>query len=131
MARQESSEISYILDLLQPWAAVAVKRMFSGIGLFRDGLMFGIVIRDTLHFKTDEINRGDYEAAGMAPFSYERAGRGVVAMSYYAVPPDLLDDGDELRIWAQRAFEVALRRRKPEPKRKAAAARRMPPRHAG
>jgi DNA transformation protein len=122
---RESSEIAYILDLLQPWAAVAARRMFSGVGLFRDGLMFGLVIRDTLHFKTDDINRGDYEAAGMAPFSYERAGRGIVAMSYHAVPLDLLDDGDALRVWAQRAYEVAQRRRKPVPRRKSATPSRV------
>jgi DNA transformation protein and related proteins len=119
-APEATQSIAHILDLLQPWAAVAPRRMFSGIGLFRAGVMFGLVIRDTLHFKTDDINRGDYEAAGMVPFSYERAGRGVVATSYHAVPLDLLADGDDLWVWPHRAGVFPLPRRKPDPRRKSA-----------
>jgi DNA transformation protein len=117
-AREATQSVAHILDLLHPWAAVAARRMFSGVGLFRDGVMFGIVIRDTLHFKTDDANRGDYEAAGMAPFSYRRGDRRTVATSLYAVPVELLDDGDELLVWAGRAYDAALRRRKPVTRRK-------------
>jgi DNA transformation protein len=114
----DSSEIAHIVDLLRPWAAVAARRMFGGIGLFRDGVMFGLILRETLHFKTNEVNRGDYEAAGMAPFSYARNGRPAVVTSYHAVPLDLLDDGDELLVWAGRAYDAALRGRKPAPRRR-------------
>jgi TfoX/Sxy family transcriptional regulator of competence genes len=34
--------------------------MFGGVGLFVDGLMFGLIGRnDTLFFKTDESNDGE------------------------------------------------------------------------
>src|SRR5487761_1752553 len=92
---QPDESVAYVVDLLRRSSAVEVRRMFSGYGLFRDGLMFGIVIRDVVHFKTDEENRGDYETAGMAPFQYQR-GRKRVALGYHAVPAEALDDGDML-----------------------------------
>ena len=109
-ARIEPDEsVAYVLDLLRDWSAVDARRMFSGYGLFRDGLMFGIVIRDVVHFKTDNENRGDYEAAGMAPFRYER-GRKRVALGYHAVPAEALDDGEALAAWADKAYAAAVRK---------------------
>ena len=120
-ARAEPDEsVAYVLDLLRGRSAVEARRMFSGYGLFRDGLMFGIVIRDVVHFKTDDENRGDYEAAGMAPFQYQR-GRKRVALGYHAVPAEALDDADILMAWADKAYAAALRKgvrgRKQPPRR--------------
>ncbi len=83
--------------------------MFSGYGLFRDGLMFGIVIRDVVHFKTDDENRGDYEAAGMAPFRYARGSKRV-ALGYHAVPAEALNNGEALAAWADKAYAAAVRK---------------------
>jgi DNA transformation protein len=118
---QPDESVAYVVDLLRRRSAVEVRRMFSGYGLFRDSLMFGIVIRDVVHFKTDDENRGDYEAAGMAPFQYQR-GRKRVALGYHAVPAEALDDGDTLAAWADRAYAAALR--------KAARGRKRPARHS-
>jgi DNA transformation protein and related proteins len=108
----ESEYVAYVIDLLRRWAPVAPRRMFGAHGLYRGGVMFALIADETLYFKTDAENRGDYEAAGMKPFSYERAGREAVIMSYHAVPPDLLETGDELAAWAERAFAAALRTRR-------------------
>jgi DNA transformation protein len=121
-----TQSVAHVIDLLDPWAAVVPRRMFSGIGLFRDGVMFGLVIGDTLYFKTDDANRGDYEAAGTAPFSYRRGERGTIATSYHAVPPDLIEDGEELLVWARRAYDAALRRRDPAPRRRKPVSPRKP-----
>jgi DNA transformation protein and related proteins len=104
--------IVHLLDLLRRWAPVSARRMFGGHGLFRGDIMFGLVAGDELFFKTDDGNRPDYEAAGMPPFRYTRAGKSV-ALSFHTVPPDLLDAGDELAPWAERAYAAALRARKP------------------
>jgi DNA transformation protein and related proteins len=107
--------LDYLLDLLRPWAPVAGRRMFGGYGIFRDGVMFGLVIRETLYFRTDDGNRAAYEAAGMGPFTYNRAGR-VVSLAYHAVPPDLLDGGEDLVLWAESAYAAALRARRQRPR---------------
>ena len=40
-------------------------------------------------------------------------------MSYWSVPEDALDSPQEFRPWAQRAWEAALRKPKPKPKKAA------------
>jgi DNA transformation protein and related proteins len=119
MRGSENEYVAHVLELLRRWAPVAARRMFGGYGIYRGDIMFALIADDTLHFKTDAGNRADYEAAGMAPFSYARAGRPAVSMSYHAVPPDLLETGDELGAWAEQAFAAALRaRRTTKPTRK-------------
>jgi DNA transformation protein and related proteins len=110
-AGSESEYVAHVVDLLRAWAPVAPRRMFGGHGLYRGAIMFALVTGDVLYFKTDALNRGEYEAAGMMPFSYARAGREAVIMSYHAVPPDLLEAAGELAAWAERAFAAALRAR--------------------
>ncbi len=118
--------LAHVVDLLRGWAAVTVRRMFSGHGLYRGDLIFALIIRDVLYFKTDAINRPAYEAAGMAPFSYTRAGRPTVITSYHAVPSDLLEGDGALADWAEGAFAAALRvrraktasRKRPAPRRR-------------
>jgi DNA transformation protein len=101
--------VAYVVDLLRHWAPVAVRRMFSGHGLYRGDVIFALIINDVLYFKTDALNRPKYEAAGMAPFSYTRSGRPTVITSYHAVPSDLLEGDGELADWAEQAYEAALR----------------------
>ena len=81
--------------------------MFGGIGLYHDGLFFGIVAGDVLYLKVDDQTRSDYLAAGMPPFKpYEhRSG----TMRYYAVPAAVLESPLELAAWARRAIEAAAR----------------------
>lgn len=104
----DSEFIEHLTDLLRRWGPVGARRMFGGHGLFRGGLMFGLVSNETLYMKTDAGNRPDYEAAGMEPFRYQRAGK-TVALSFHEVPADLLEAGDALTPWAERAYEAALR----------------------
>ena len=97
---------SYVLEVLEPLAPAA-KRMFSGAGLFAGGIMFGLLVRDTMFFRVDERTRRRFEDAGSEPFSYTRRGRKVDLASYYAVPEDLLDLPDELLAWARDAVAAA------------------------
>jgi len=101
--------IELLRELLADIGPLGVRRMFSGAGLFADGLMFGIVIDDVLYLKADDTTRGDFEAEGLAPFSYQRNGR-AVDLSYWRSPERLLDDADEMRCWAQRALGVAKKK---------------------
>ena len=44
-------------ELLEPVGSVTFRRMFGGLGIFRHGLMFGLVADDRLCFKVDDGNR--------------------------------------------------------------------------
>jgi len=110
----------FVLDQL---AGVAFdeRRMFGGVGLFSDGLMFAIISRaDVLYFKTDEISVAAYEMLGANPFTFTRGGVERVMGGYYEVPVEVLDDAEQLAEWAETAQGVARRvdAAKPAGKRK-------------
>ena len=75
--------------------------MFSGAGLYCDGVIFALILRDTLYFKVDDGNRRAYEAEGLEPFSYEAAGQKRTIGAYWRVPERLFDDPDEMLEWAR------------------------------
>jgi len=86
---------------------ITARRMFSGAGVYCDGLIFAIVIDDTLYLKTAAANRADFAAEGLGPFTYTTKHGKTVATSYYRAPEHLLDDADDLRSWAARAIASA------------------------
>ena len=110
---------TYVLDQLQPGSPVIAKAMFGGIGLYRDGVFFGLMADDSLYFKVDESPRADYEQVGARPF--EPYGEGSYSMQYYEVPAEVLEDHESLRAWADTAVAAARRSataKKKSPRRK-------------
>lgn len=99
---------SFIQDLLSEFGPVSIRHMFSGAGVYADGVMFAILADDTLYLKADEVSARDFAAEGKGPFTYRPKGRGPVALSYWEVPERLLDDPEELVTWARRAHAIAL-----------------------
>ncbi len=98
----------HLLDLLADLGPVQARRMFGGGGLFLDGTMFALMADDALYLKADDDTVADFEAAGSAPFTYEKNGK-PVALSYWEAPADILDDGETLCAWAERAWQAARR----------------------
>jgi DNA transformation protein len=122
MAVSESL-VALLKEQLEPLGGITLKRMFSGAGVYCDGVIFGLILRDTLHFKVDDGNRAAYEAEGMAPFSYEAKGRMVQVGAYWRVPERLLDEPDEMLDWARAALAAGRRAaagKKPAKRRRAA-----------
>ena len=103
-----SDYVDFVLDALADWHTVTGRRMFGGYGLFRQGVMFALIIDETLYFKVDGSTRPAFEQAGSTPFVYHAKGK-PVALSYWQVPPDLFEDSEQLGQWAQKAWQVALR----------------------
>ena len=99
---------TFLQDLLSDFGPVNIRNMFGGAGVYADGVMFAIVVDDTLYLKADEHLAPAFAAEGKGPFTYRAKGRAPVAMSYWEVPERLLDDPDELVAWARRAHAVAL-----------------------
>lgn len=101
--------LKYVTNQLSEFGEVEIKRMFGGIGLFHQGLMFGKIGGDTFRLKVDEFNQKDYEDHGMKPFHSEKKKKG---MPYWEVPADVLDDKNILKTWAIKSYETALRAKK-------------------
>jgi DNA transformation protein and related proteins len=97
----------FIRDQLSGFGPVTIRNMFSGAGIYADGVMFAILANDVLYLKADETTAQAFAAEGMGPFTYRPAGRAPVAMSYWEVPPRLLEEPDELVEWARAAHRIA------------------------
>ncbi len=115
----------FVLGQLQAAGRVTSRRMFGGVGLYLDGLFIALIDDDTLYFKVDDSNRARYERAGSRPFC-PFPDRPDKPMGYWQVPADVLEDAEELAIWAREAMTVALAARTQRPAR-----RRARPRQRG
>lgn len=101
---------SFVLEqLARATISVRDKAMFGGVGIYSGDLFFALIDDDTVYFKVDDSNRPDFEARGMGPF--RPASLDGEVMQYYAVPEDLLEDPEALRLWVERALAVARRKK--------------------
>jgi DNA transformation protein len=114
----------FIKDQLASFAPVSIRNMFGGAGIYADGVMFALLANDVLYLKADEIAARAFEAEGMGPFTYTSKGRPPVAMSYWEVPPRLLEEPDELAEWAREAHRIACFGKKAKTKAKTKRKRR-------
>ncbi|MFV9930086.1 MAG: TfoX/Sxy family protein [Rickettsia endosymbiont of Haemaphysalis japonica] len=51
MNKNEFTE--YVKELLEPYGSVAVRAMFGGYGIYKGGVMIGIIKSNELYFKSD------------------------------------------------------------------------------
>lgn len=99
---------TYVLDQLGRVATgIRSRGMFGGVGIYSGDVFFALIDDDTLYLKVDDGNRPDFEAAGMGPF--RPFGEGGEVMQYYEVPAELLEGGEQLGTWVEKAIEVARR----------------------
>ena len=97
-------------DLLSGFRDVRARAMFGGHGLYKDGVLFAILVKDRLYFKVDETNKKDYVKKGCHPFTYRASGKKRVSMSYWEVPVEILEDREEMSRWAEKSYRINLRR---------------------
>jgi DNA transformation protein len=113
-----SQFVELALESLREFGAVTTRPMFGGWGIYRDGVFFALIARDTLYFKSDEENRAEFERASPGPFTFEKKGERVVT-HYYEVPEDAFEDARVMARWARLGYAAALRRAKAKrPRRK-------------
>lgn len=113
----------FVLDQMKSAGRVVERRMFGGVGLYLEGLFFALIDDDTLYFKADDSNRPRFEQAGSKPFC-PFPDRPEQAMGYWQVPAEVLEDPEELAIWAREALTVALAARTRRPARRRGGPRR-------
>jgi len=118
-----------IAEMFSAYGSIHLKRMFSGYGLYSEGVCFCMVLRGgEFYFKVDETSAPRFEAEGCKPFSYSqrRSGKVVTVMSFWQMPERLYDDPDELADWTRQAVAVAQRLQAKKPKRKKKGVTREP-----
>ena len=102
--------INYVIGQLDNWAEVSVRKMFGGAGLYCDGIMFGLIADDVAYLKVDDSNREDFITAGSSVFNPYPDKAKTYVMSYYEIPVDVLENPDQLAIWAQRSLAIGQKK---------------------
>ncbi len=105
MARQ-SEFVEFVLELLAPLGHVRARAMFGGHGIYQGDIMFAIIVDDRLYFKTDNATRNSFTTRGLAPFTYAARGK-KISLQYYEAPPEVFEEQEAMRHWAQQALDVA------------------------
>jgi DNA transformation protein and related proteins len=98
LRKKSDSFRDFVAEQLGPESTF--RAMFGGHGVYRGDVIFGIVHRGRLFFKTTPFTRAEYVEKGSAPF---RPNARQTLKSYYEVPADVLENAEELRAWAARA----------------------------
>ena len=102
--------VEFLHEQLSGLEGVTFKKMFGGVGFFKEGLMFAMVSSsNTFFLKVDELNKPNFEKAEMEPFYHPKRGK---RMPYWTVPTEVIDDKELLKKWAPKSFEAALRAKK-------------------
>lgn len=96
---------------------VEARSMFSGAGLFLDGVCFALVTQGTVFLKVDDRNRPDFERARMGPFR-PWEDRDTALVTFYEAPASVVKDARKFTAWAAKALDAARVYRAKKPKRK-------------
>jgi len=113
VAVSSSFRVLVIDQLSRALPSIRARPMFGGVGLYSGELFFALIADDALYFKADESTRPEFEARGMGPF--RPFGDEGGTMQYYQVPEDLLEDPEALRPWAEKAVDIARRKKSRRP----------------
>ena len=98
MGKPLSDYLNYILqDVLGHIEGLHNRELFGGVGIYKNGVIFGLIYDNQLYFKVNDTNRCRYEAAGSQPFIYNSSGK-QVQLSYWAVPESVIEDSMRLVI---------------------------------
>jgi len=98
----------HLKEVFARFGPISVRRMFGGHGLYREGLMFGLVFKEQVYLKADAQNQAEFEQLGLGAFVYEAKGK-AVKLSYFQAPDALMDEPELAAVWAWRSFDAALR----------------------
>ena len=99
----------FIGELFAGFGPVSVRRMFSGAGVFADGLMIALVVDGVIYLKADDSFIPLFEREGQTPFSYQTRDGKRTLNSYWRMPERLYDEPDDLAQWARLALAAARR----------------------
>ncbi len=140
MGQISDSFIAHVADSLAPWADINARRMFSSWGLYRGALMFALVSGDVLYLKCGARVKALGTGRELVMFTFDKpppkptVKKGPkkpkpadedeaandedegkpqkVTLSYAAIPVDVMDDQEQLLVWAEAAWQDAVAARR-------------------
>ncbi|MDC8774159.1 TfoX/Sxy family protein [Roseateles albus] len=100
--------LDHCMELLAPLGPLRSRRMFGGWGIYAGDFFIAIIAFDQLYLKADAQTRPLFEAAGCAPFQYEREGQ-VMRLNYFVAPEEAMESPALMDAWGRLALGAALR----------------------
>ncbi len=110
---RDTGFLQYILEeVLTDVPGITSRGMFGGFGLYKDGIIFGMIIEDQLYFKVNDSTRKEYIDRGSTPFMYEGKNKKQVSLNYYILPSEILENREEIGEWVEKAVAVSMTAKK-------------------
>lgn len=100
---KQDSFKEFVLGQLAGMPPITCQAMFGGFGLYHHDVFFGILHKGRLYFKTNDQTRPTYGEHGMKPF---RPSDKQTLKNYYEVPSDILENEEDLIVWAGQAVRA-------------------------
>jgi DNA transformation protein len=115
-----------LTELFAPLDDVVLRKMFGGVGVFKAGIMFGLLSEGALYLRVDEISQPAFEAERAPQFVYMGMKGRSVAMPYFRLPERLYDEPEEFVRWSAIAYTAASAAAAAKAKTKPAVAKKPP-----
>ncbi len=98
-------EIAHALELFDDVGPLSTRKMFGGLGIYCDGIIFAVVMSDgTIRLKGKGAMIPQFEALNMQKWTYQRPGQKPSSMPYWSLPDSALDDPQEASALARAAL---------------------------
>ena len=97
---------AFVADQLTDLGIFETKSMFGGTALLIDGKAFAKVKNGALWLKVGDANRTDFVDQDMPQYSYGKDN--ARKLNFFKTPTDVLEDADELMVWASKSVDAAL-----------------------
>ncbi len=112
MSRNEGFAEYIIEDVLGHIDGISRKALFSGHGVYLDGVIIGIIIDGTFYLKANKEMMLKYKKEGGETFQYQREGKDNksgknVIMPYVSVPIEIFEDMEAIKERVYESFEIS------------------------
>ena len=98
---EASINVELLVEKLAGLGDITSKKMFGGYEIMESGKMFGMINPKGVAFlKVDDALKAEFAALGSVPHS---------KMPYSSITPDVFNNTDQLRAWAQKSIELIVR----------------------
>jgi DNA transformation protein len=98
-------QIAFVHDLFESVGSLTTRKMFGGLGIYADGVIFALVMSEgQLRLKGAGNMVETFDAEGWDRWTYTRKDGAASSMPYWTMPERLLDDPEEASAWARRAL---------------------------
>lgn len=102
------ADIAFAIELFGDLPALTTRKMFGGLGLYSDGVIFGLMRSDAVILI--KANKGTFadrlESLGCTIWTTTRKNGNTSSMPYWTLPESALDDPDAAAALARDALKA-------------------------